>query len=456
MNYIFENIDEITYTDTQKESVFKKTVFAIFFIWMYQYIHLNYLSEVWSYMRYFKNELDFNQVILMYFFSLFPIYFYSGLKRISSYFSIIIFVMAYIPIIITINYNNTEELGFQTVLLNEAVLSLSMSIFFLIDRAKSIKSKEINFKIPFNWFHLIAGIITGYLLYKFSGNMRFVGFADVYELRFENSENSDSLSQYFTMWATYFVYPIYFTIGLVGKNKINLIIGIIGHIIIYMITGAKASILMPLIIFLFYSVLKKIKYFSLSQSLLFFIACFALLLFWVDIDALFVTRSVFLMRTLSMPGYLFSNYLSFFSTHPNTNYSHIGLVNSFTNSYPYGNDPIGVVIGNYDSTNANANANFWATDGVAAQGIIGIVIITVIMFLFLLWINSLFKNRQSIFYILVFTGEIFSLLNVSFFTTLLSSGLLFLVFILKFFDFDKELSRYKKNTYEKTVDTDLI
>ena len=138
MNYIFENIDEITYTDTQKESVFKKTVFAIFFIWMYQYIHLNYLSEVWSYMRYFKNELDFNQVILMYFFSLFPIYFYSGLKRISSYFSIIIFVMAYIPIIITINYNNTEELGSQTVLLNEAVLSLSMSIFFLIDRAKSI------------------------------------------------------------------------------------------------------------------------------------------------------------------------------------------------------------------------------------------------------------------------------------------------------------------------------
>ena len=108
------------------------------------------------------------------------------------------------------------------------------------------------------------------------------------------------------------------------------------------------------------------------------------------------------------------------------------------------------------NANANANANFWATDGVAAQGIIGIVIITVIMFLFLLWINSLFKNRQSIFYILVFTGEIFSLLNVSFFTTLLSSGLLFLVFILKFFDFDKELSRYKKNTYEKTVDTDLI
>jgi len=226
-----------------------------------------------------------------------------------------------------------------------------------------------------------------------------------------------------------------------------LLIGILGHIMIYMISGAKASILMPVIIFLIYIVVTKIKYLSFSQSLAFFVSSLSLLLFKVDVDSLFLFRSIFLMRTLSMPGYLFSNYLSFFSNHPYTQYSHIGIVNSFTNSYPYGDIPIGVVIGDYDMTNANANANFWATDGVAAYGLMGIVIITITMIVFFIVVNNLLKDKKTIFSYLVFTGTILSLLNVSFFTTLLSSGLLLLVLFVYAFDFeeDKEKEQQTKS-----------
>ena len=447
MNNKFQNIDEITSADVQKESLFKKTVFSIFFIWTYQYIHINYLCEVWSYMRYFKNELDFSQVFLTYIVALFPIYFYSGLKQISSYFSIIIYIMCYVPIVVTLSYNNTDELGYNTVLLHQVVLAFSMSFFFLVDKIKTIKSKRLILNIPIFWFHVFTILTTLYLVYKFSGNMRFVGFEDIYDLRSENSQFSDPISQYLTMWATYLIYPIYFSLGLVKRQKMYLLIGILGHIMIYMISGAKASILMPVIIFLIYIVVTKIKYLSFSQSLAFFVSSLSLLLFKVDVDSLFLFRSIFLMRTLSMPGYLFSNYLSFFSNHPYTQYSHIGIVNSFTNSYPYGDIPIGVVIGDYDMTNANANANFWATDGVAAYGLMGIVIITITMIVFFIVVNNLLKDKKTIFSYLVFTGTILSLLNVSFFTTLLSSGLLLLVLFVYAFDFeeDKEKEQQTKS-----------
>lgn len=430
---------EVGVIESRKDSGVRKSLFILLYIFIYQFIHVNYLSVTWDYIGYKNYGLDFLQVVLTFFFSLLPIYFYTGINKISSYFSIIIYLLAYVPIIITLSYNNTKELGIAEVSSYQLILSLSMIIFFSIDKIKTIRWNRKRIKIPLFWFHIIAGSMTLYLLVFFAGNMRFVGLTDVYELRFANSDMSNSISGYFIMWCTYFIYPIYFCIGLISKKNIYLVIGILGHIIIYMIMGAKASLIMPIVITSFYYSITKSRRFTFLQIVSGGLIILSMVLF-LSRDITFDISSIFLMRTLGMPGVLFSDYLAFFSKNPVTHYSHINIINAFTRQYPYGDSSLGQVIGNYNSTNANANANFWATDGVAADGLLGIVIITIIMFFFLLWINNLFYNKKSIFYVLVFTGTIFSLLNVSFFTTLFSGGLLFLVITLMFFDFDKLLT----------------
>lgn len=90
-----------------------------------------------------------------------------------------------------------------------------------------------------NWFHLFALIVSVYLLVLFSGNIRLVGFDDAYQLRSENYEASDTISAYFTMWATYLIYPVYFFLGLVKNSKKYLFFGVLGHILIYMIMELK-------------------------------------------------------------------------------------------------------------------------------------------------------------------------------------------------------------------------
>ena len=434
MNYIFENIDEITYTDTQKESVFKKTVFAVLYIWMYQYIHTHYLSGIWGYLGYLNNGIDFSNVILFYIIGLIPIYFYSGLIKISSYFSILIYLLVYIPIVVTLSYNNTDILGFEKVLYYQVLLAIGMIFFFVADKIPIIRTKNLSFNFSMNWFHLFTLIVSVYLLVLFSGNIRLVGFDDAYQLRSENYEASDTISAYFTMWATYLIYPVYFSLGLVKNSKKYLFFGVLGHILIYMIMGTKASLVMPIVLLFFYFLLSKKWKLSFFQILSLSVVLFTFLIY-IGGDYLFILGSLFIVRTLSMPGLLFSQYMSFFDSNPNTHYSHIGIINSLTNAYPYGDEPLGMVVGwGIYNNGTNANANFWATDGVAANGLAGIILISLIVFAFLVFLNNFYNNKRSLLFILVSTGPIFSLLNASFFTTLVSGGLLLMIFFFILFN----------------------
>lgn len=430
----FDNLDELLHADKLKESVFKKTVFSILYIWMYQYIHTHYLSGIWGYLGYNNYGFDISYYLLFYIISILPIYFYSGLKKVSSYFSILIYLLVYIPIVVTLSYNNIKFLGFEKVFSYQILLAFSMILFFLADKIPVFKTKNVKIDLSMNWFHLFAFFVTVYLLIMFSGNIKFVGFEDAYQLRSENYEASDSISAYFTMWATYFIYPVYLSLGLVNKNIKYFIIGISGHILIYMIMGAKASLVMPIVILFFYYLFSKkwklsfYQIFSLSIVVLTF-------LIYLGGDSLFILGSLFIVRTLSMPGLLFSQYMVFFDSNPNTHYSHIGIVNSLTNSYPYGEEPLGMVVGWEVYNNAtNANANFWATDGVAAFGLFGIMLISIIIFIFFILLNNFSNNKRSIFLYLVSTGPIFALLNASFFTTLVSGGLLLMILFFMLFN----------------------
>lgn len=141
----------------------------------------------------------------------------------------------------------------------------------------------------------------------------------------------------------------------------------------------------------------------------------------------FTVASILILRTICVTGWLTQTYFLFFNNgNPFTHYSHINIVNMLTNNYPY-DVPLGMAV-SYQSQ--NANATFLLTDGYAAWGIAGIVVIGVIFYLFLEFANSISYKYKLEDLLVLFLPTVSYLLNVSFFTTLLSNGLLFLLILI--------------------------
>lgn len=60
--------------------------------------------------------------------------------------------------------------------------------------------------------------------------------------------------------------------------------------------------------------------------------------------------------------------MPFFSSHPNTYFNHVSFINKLTDADPYHGEAIGKVV---SEGGMNANAIFWAMDGVTAMGVTG-------------------------------------------------------------------------------------
>jgi hypothetical protein len=133
--------------------------------------------------------------------------------------------------------------------------------------------------------------------------------------------------------------------------------------------------------------------------------------------------SLVYLRTFCTTGAMLSVYADFFSTHPWTLYSH-SMVGSSFSTYPY-EVSIGEVVGEYMTGGAvfiNANAGFFATDGFAAIGWYGVLVIGFIVAAFFALIAMLFGDRR----LPVVCGTLIpygmGMSNTSFFTSLLTGG----------------------------------
>jgi hypothetical protein len=134
-------------------------------------------------------------------------------------------------------------------------------------------------------------------------------------------------------------------------------------------------------------------------------------------------------RTFGLAGLLSAQYYYFFDHNPVTYYSHIKGLNLLIH-YPF-KYPLGTEIGYYyyfplvDTT-----AHFWATDGLAALHLPGILIASVVC-AFVFWlIDSVGQELDIKFVALTMFYATYSLANLSLFTTLLSGGLGLLILFL--------------------------
>lgn len=396
---------------------------VLFYVFLYKYVWLNFNVKHFSYLGYSYNVVFEEYNYLSYIIVLVPLFFYRNRGKISVFFSAVIYLLAYIPIILSIRFmqNNIWQ---NNILPIQISLMLAMIMFFYSDRINFglpvIRLKKI---IAFDEICYITCIITVILFIAFRGVMRFVSFDQVYDLRSEAEAIQNSgFNGYLLMWATRVFYPLILLYGLFKNKKKIIFIGFFLFLFSFSLTALKSNLFLPFIMIgMFYTY----KYYSRDILLYGLISLLSIMLLLIFIDdSFFLYKAIFFMRTVSISGLLFAIYVDFFAVHDFTYYSHVSFINKVTQSYKYDKD-LGIVIG--EVYGSNVNAGFWTTDGYAAYGVLGILVISFIVFVFLVFINSITKNIDMRYCILLLIPSLLSLLNASFFTFILSCGVFIIV-----------------------------
>ena len=296
-------------------------------------------------------------------------------------------------------------------------------------------------KIPRRLFwKAVGGIAVGlavWMFIVFRHHLQIVSFLDVYDLRdAANDVAEGSQVNYAFMLLTGAINPFLMGCGLYCRRRWLFIAGAAGQLLVYSVGGTKGSILSVLFVLCFYLLFKRRTLLfgtGIVLASLSVIGGLCVSYEWAHEDPGLlqsVILFVVLMRALSINGLLSAQYYNFFQSNPLTHLSHIKGVSWFVH-YPY-QYPVGQEIGLTFSgtTNLDATAHFWATDGIGGFGLPGILLASIFCALVFWMLDSVSRRHDPRLVALVTTYAAYNLANISIFTTLLSGGLGLLMIML--------------------------
>jgi hypothetical protein len=372
--------------------------------------------------------------------ALVPLFFYRGFIRVSSHISMLVYIVCYVPTTVTLTLTMKQGVVEIAVLLT--VFTAGMSVLFLADRLDvPALARPPRKRIPLTVLHAIALAATLVVFWAYAGHLRFVSFENVYAQRFAARDlHVPAIVGYVVMGLAACVYPLYFSLGLVRKKALYAVFALGGHVLIYMCTAAKLSLLTPLILAGTYGAIRIGKKNIFAALLICLVALSSVVLVALPKgrDVGKWTQSIYFTRILGNSAWANAFYYDYFPGHKFTYYTHINVVKKITKAYPYGSLELGQVIGKayFGTEDINFNANFWASDGIAAAGVPGLLAISVVVALFFGFMNSMLRGVPLELAALCSTSLAMSLINIPFFTSLLSGGGLLMVVLLRYVRLD--------------------
>lgn len=198
------------------------------------------------------------------------------------------------------------------------------------------------------------------------------------------------------------------------------------QLLLFLFTGAKSFLFAPaLVSFLFYAVQKK-RFFELSLKSFIIGTSFSFV--FHALGGSIMVPSVFIRRLFFVPAQNYFYYYDFFSHHQLTYLSQSILNPFFAN--PYGmriTNMIGSLYYGQPTTSVNTG---YLADAYMNFGALGVVIFSVFLGVFLVILDSLTKRTNTAIAMAVIAVPLVSLVNSSFFTTLLTHGFLLSMLVL--------------------------
>lgn len=411
----------------------QRVLAVVFFAIGYHAIYIGYLNPVFDYAYYRLEHRAWIQWIFVYVVVLLPSVWQKGENNVVANGVSLIYILLYVPALITMCAMWIKPFS-EFIILALALMVGQFIIQFAVPGHKGvIKSKIITKHIP-PVVKLAVAIFTvvslGIFVVENQSHMKLVGFADVYDLRFASRDASSSLAGYLSMWLLGVSVPFYLSLFVQRKHWLPLFVSVIISIVLYMGNGAKSALLMPIQAFVVGLLVAKGR--NSTQFLGASLGLVMWILYALDVEWLNIFKSLVIMRLLSTGGWTLTTYYEYFSLHGWTFYTHVGPIGSLFGKVYL--TELGQLIGidYFSSDEANFNANFWATDGVAACGILGVILVSFLL-AYVLWvISKLSRGLDQRATAVMLSGFWLSILNGSFFTSMLSGGGVLVMAILYF------------------------
>lgn len=403
--------------------------------------HMSFLVDQHNAPFYNPATLDFFQgAVILAFITLAAVVLPLRLKNVSSVFLVIIFSFLYMPIVV-ITMGNTVDLS-----LNQLMIVLVVSASFLVLVVASTAFPSLDFSKDFfpvgkrllnlllvAWFVLLV-----FFIYKFHSIMRLSGLSEVYMQR-EAGQAKTLVEGYLQLYFGYFFSVVLFSFGVFYRNWLAVLAGLVGCVLLYSVTAERTVFMLPALVLCVYIVASSPRNLGFWLPVFFFLCSFLFLLvslLYKESEFFYQLGFYSLVRVVAIPGIFFEHYYNFFSSVGYTNYSHVsGLNLLFSPDSYFQADPLypqlgKIVARDVHHIQSNSNASFLATDGAAAFGSLGVLLITFLLAFYLLIIDFLGRKWPLALIAPAIAPLAFILTNGSFFTVLLSfGGLLWLVIL---------------------------
>jgi hypothetical protein len=406
----------------------------------FHYSYVNWVSPTWSYegLTYIAPPLEL----------LFIAYGLAALLAMMSPTRIlkpshaaywVLFFIVYIPGIFVPLFLGLETEG--KLLSLQLCLIAGMIIIALSSRLPSLTFRRYPLRSELFWAIFITIYVIGNatMIIVYRNYMHFASIDTMYSVRHESGKVlvANPVTGYISQLLANVLNPILMVYGLASRKRRLYFVGLVSEIILYCIFANKLALLSPLGVAGFYYTLKRDLGSWVPRMNLFLAGIlFTLTTMVIGVGAgvVFNVATVAIVRTFAIPGMLVGQYQYFFESRPHTNLSTVNGIN-FLVPNPY-TLPLGMEVSAYYGNKAdpekgrsNENANLFATDGIAAFGLPGIFLAGVLCAGALWILDGCAKLYPLKFSIPALTMVMYSLTNVSLFTTLLGNGLIALMIL---------------------------
>ncbi|MGB2677796.1 MAG: hypothetical protein WAN12_12000 [Candidatus Acidiferrum sp.] len=413
---------------------------VIAYIGCFQWIYIHYLYPIFGYFGYDFNVPATAQVFLAWFLAVLPsLWMPIELTRPSQLIYWILYLTVVIPSMFVPMYAGLDSPGEITVLMIALCLGFAVAGLSYLFPLLPLRFYQVSNRSFWLGLATLAGLLLTWMVAVFHGHMQLVSFENVYDLRQSAGDIVDqSSANYSYMWLSGAISPFLMGWGLFYKRRWIFILGVAGQVLVYSTLAAKSCLLSILFTIAFYFLFKirrtafALK-FCLVGLLVIGISCVSYSVAGENPSALHLLfLAVVVQRMLSSGGLATAQYYDFFQRNPLTYLSHVKGISWFVH-YPY-KYPIGQEIGLAYSgtTDLDATAHFWATDGLEAFGVPGILFVSLLCALLFLVLDSVAQKHDVRLTALLICFAGLNLANASIFTSLLSGGLALLMLFIYF------------------------
>jgi hypothetical protein len=408
--------------------------------WLYvlafHFAYVNYLVIEWAYWGFTYRPPETTEIVLTGFLvTVGAVLMPTMLTRGSSIVLLLLYQMVYLPIVLVTLSLDKDRVGLYGEALAALVIAFGIACIAVRrkDRIVSTPTRTPD-RIFTNLIVAIWAICFATLMVTYWSVINFAGLGEIYEQRALGAA-PNALIGYMQTYLGFVFSPALMTIGLTKRKVWPVLLGLAGCLLMYVIAAQRTVFLLPAGLLALHFLLRRNNPIFRSTALLTLLVAAAVFLsayFWNQSDLAALICTYLTGRTIAVPGLTFSQYFDLFSSEGFTWWSHIrGIDHFIVPPEKFMDDAfwprLGNIVGDrvYKTPEVNVNANLYSSDGLAAAGSLGVVVIGVLFAIWLRLIDRVSAQWDRDFVILTMFPVGLALTNVQFSTMLLSFGGLF-------------------------------